>query len=83
MEFKSLSYVVVPVSEMDAIDFSEVKETSIETCRISIDGTQTFVKYDGEMPESISFIENKSQEYTHTEILELLSTEDWVSDTTI
>jgi len=35
-------------------------------------GSKTFVKYDGDMPASISSISGISQEYTHTELIEIL-----------
>jgi len=41
--------------------------------RYSLDGTQTFVKYEGEQP---SFLNGK-QEYTHSEILTILATPEW------
>jgi len=77
MEFDNRKYVIIPSSEIDNIDFSEVMETSANTCRYSVDETLTFVKYDGEMPSSVSSITGKSQEYTHSEIIELLNSEDW------
>lgn len=77
MAFENRKYVIIPTTEVDAIDFSEVLETSANTCRYSVDGTQTFVKYEGDMPTSVVSVQNKSQEYTHSEILEILNGEDW------
>ena len=77
MEFDNRKYVIIPTEEVDTIDFSEVMETSANTCRYSVDGTQTFVKYEGDMPDSVSAVTGKSQEYSHTEILEILNGEDW------
>lgn len=70
-------YVIIPASEVNNIDFSQVMETSAATCRYSIDETQTLVKYEGDMPSSVMNITNKSQEYTHEEILAILATETW------
>ena len=77
MAFDSRKYVIIPTEEVDTIDFSEVMETSANTCRYSVDGTQTFVKYEGDMPDSVFAVIGKSQEYSHTEILEILNGEDW------
>jgi len=44
--------------------------------RYSLDGTKTFVKYEGTQP---SFLWGKT-EYTHSEILEVLATDEWTSD---
>ena len=41
-----LKYVIFDFSEVYMIDFNEVKETSIETLRISVDESKTFVKYE-------------------------------------
>lgn len=75
--FDNRRYVVIFYSEIDQIDFSQVLETSAETVRRSVDGTLTFVKYKGEMPASVAAIENKSQEYTHDEILTILTGPEW------
>ena len=70
------TYVIINTSDVPFIDFSKVYETSADTLRYSIDGTKTFVKYEGEQP---SFLNGK-QEYTHSEILAILATEEWTSD---
>jgi hypothetical protein len=67
------SYVIIDSSEVDSIDFDQVLETSADTLRYSLDGTQTFVKYEGDQP---SLLEGKTQ-YTHSEILDILATEEW------
>ena len=71
-------YVIIPYSEVDIIDFDQVLETAANTVRKSLDDTKTFVKYEGDMPSSVTAVEGKSQEYSHEEILEILATEEWV-----
>jgi hypothetical protein len=76
-------YVIFNVSELDKINFYEVQETSVDTVRKSVDETLTFVKYDGEeMPPSVSSLTTKQGPYTQTEILEIISTPEWVIETT-
>ena len=71
-------YVIFNVSELDKINFDEVFETSSETVRKSVDETLTFVKYaTDEMPSSVANLDTKQGPYSHEEILEILSTEDW------
>lgn len=70
-------YVIFDVTELGAIDFTEVLETSANTVRYSVDGLQTFVKYDGAMPSSVAALTTKSQEYTHAEMLSILYGEVW------
>ena len=77
MHFDNRHYVVFDLSEVDTIDFSEVMETSAETLRENLAETQSFVKYEGDMPSSVTALTTKSQEYTHEEILALLAGEEW------
>lgn len=69
----SRKYVIINSSEVSSVDFGQVFETSADTLRNSVDGTQTFVKFEGDTP---SFLEGKT-EYTHTEILAILAGEEW------
>ena len=70
--------MVFDVSELDAINFNEVLETSADTVRKSIDGTKTFVKWDGAtIPPSVDSLTTKQGPYTYTEILSILSTSEW------
>ena len=71
-----MKYVILNTSELGAVDFSEVKEGSSDTLSYSLDGTKTFVKYIGDQP---SFLSGKT-EYTHSEILTILSGDEWTSD---
>ena len=38
-------WLVIPTTITGSINFNEVEETSIETLRLSVDNTETFVKY--------------------------------------
>ena len=71
-------YVVISADDVSNIDFNQVMETSADTLRYSIDGTLTFVKYEGDMPSSVTACTSKSQEYSHSEILAILNNEDQV-----
>lgn len=75
--FNDRKYVVIFYSDIGQIDFTQVMETSAETVRRSVDGTLTFVKYEGEMPSSVAALVNKSQEFTHEQFLVILSGPDW------
>ena len=72
----SRKYVIIDSDEVDSVDFSRVDETSADTVRYSTDGSQTFIKYEGDQP---SFLNGK-QEYTHSEILTVLSGDEWTAD---
>jgi len=72
----SISYCIIDASDVSSVDFDQVAETSADTLRYSLDGTKTFVKYEGDQP---SFLSGKT-EYTHSEILPILATDEWTSD---
>ena len=75
-------YVILDCSELPSVNFSEVMETSADTVRKSVDESKTFVKYEGTQPASVAALTTKSQEYTHEEILAILSTSDWTAPLT-
>jgi hypothetical protein len=77
MAFENRHYVTFAVTELNQIDFDQVLETSAETVRLSIDGTETFVKYEGDMPATVAALSTKSEPYTHDEILAILNTAEW------
>ena len=77
MSFHNRRYVIIPSVSIGSIDFNEVLETSQDTVRLSVDGTKTFVKYEGAMPPSVSALVDKSEEYGHEEMLSILSGPDW------
>ena len=73
----SRKYVIIDSDEVSSVDFSQVEETSADTIRYSVDNSQTFVKFDSDTTPS--FLEGKTQ-YTHSEILNVLATDEWTSD---
>ena len=70
----SRKYVIINADEVDSVDFSQVDETSVDTVRYSVDGSQTFVKFDTDTTPS--FLVGKTQ-YTHSEIITILATDAW------
>ena len=105
MAYDNRRYLIIPTSITGSVDFNQVHETSAETLRLSVDGTQTFVKYevtevtasytesypDPETDEMIgttieagvygrpSIYSEDYPEYTHTEILSILTGSEWTS----
>ena len=77
MDYSNRRYVIFSVSELDKINFEEVLETSAETVRKSVDETKTFVKWEGETPASVQSLITQSKYYTHEEILNILSGQEW------
>jgi len=77
MHFENRHYVIFDLTEVDAIDFSEVMETSADTLRKNLANTQSFVKYEAAMPASVAALTTKSQEYNHAGILAIMATPEW------
>jgi len=78
MEYQNREFMIFNISELNLIDFSEVLETSIDTIRKSIDGTKTFVKWNGDtIPPSVSILTTKEGPYTYDEIISILDTPEW------
>lgn len=71
------SFIIFSMSEVNIIDFSEVLETSENTLRKSLNGTKSFVKYDGLMPTSISSLTTKEGPYTQSQMVSILSSAEW------
>jgi hypothetical protein len=79
-DYPNRKFMIFNVSELDNIDFTQVHETSIDTVRKNIDGTRTFVKWDGDIiPSSVDSLTTKEGPYTYEEILTILSGPEWTS----
>jgi len=76
-EYDNRKFMIFNVSELNQIDFTQVLETSIDTVRVSVDQTKTFVKWDGVIPESVNNLTTKEGPYTYDKILTILSTTEW------
>jgi hypothetical protein len=105
MTYDNRRYLIIPTTITESIDFNQVHETSVETLRLSVDGTKTFVKYDVVIePEDrvVTYINAETgeeetytvtagvygrpsiyspeyPEYTHSQILEVLTTSEWTA----
>lgn len=77
--YSTREYIIFPTTELQKVDFTQVMETSEDTVRKSVDGLKTFVKWSGEQPNFITDIVGIDGPYTHEEILQILSTEEWSS----
>lgn len=69
-------YTIIAKEDVASIDFDKVLEGNESHLHYSLDGLKTLVKYRENQP---SFLNGK-QEYTHSEILDVLATDEWTSD---
>jgi len=70
-------YIIFHTSDLPLIDFTQVLETSAETVRLSVDGTKTFVKWNGSMPPCVESLPWKEGPYTHEEMLQIVNSPEW------
>lgn len=66
--FPNRRWLVIPVTEVENVDFNQVLESSADSLRYSIDGSQTFVKYEVRVVE-----ETYTETYTDAETNEEVS----------
>ena len=105
MAYENRRYLIIPTTITGSINFNEVHETSVDTLRLNISGSQTFVKYEvtevtasyTETYEDLetgttgsrnveagiygrpSIYSGSYSEYTHSEILSILTGSEWTS----
>lgn len=78
--YDNRQFAIFSTTELSLINFSEVLETSQDTVRTSVDGSLTFVKWDGEEPPaSVQALTTIQGYYTYDEIMTILSSPEWSS----
>ena len=71
------TYIIINMTEIGLVNFNEVLETSQSTIRISVDGTQTVLKWEGSEPSFVANLSSYDGPYTHSEILTIMATSAW------
>ena len=80
MDYENRQFLIFNISELRLVDFSQVMETSKSTIRLSVDGTKTFIKWDGQLdPSFINLLTTKEGPYYYEEFLNILSTSEWIN----
>lgn len=70
-----MKYVFLTAEEANALDFSEVREGSVDKLRFSLDSNKTFVRYSGDQPISLA----GKIEYTQSEVASIMLDTEWTS----
>lgn len=81
--YDNRKFMIFDILEIEQINFDEVLETSKDTIRVSIDGTKTFVKWEGETPTSVVNLQTSEGPYTFEEIIDILSSTEWTNNESI
>ena len=77
--YEDRNYLIFPVDQLNLVDFNQVYETSSETVCKSVDGTKTFIKWDGSAPVFVGTLTNTAGPYNYAQMLGVLSTSEWTS----
>lgn len=79
IDFENRRWVVMPSSDLEIIDYSQISEDSEENIRFSNDRSEFFVKFDiGENYAYPSFIKPEHRVMTYMEIMEYIDNEMWI-----
>lgn len=70
------TYVIVDSAEASSFDFSQLVDIDESYSRKSLDGSKILARFEGDTP---SFLIGEPQ-YTHEEILNILSGPDWTAE---
>ena len=70
-------HVIFSISEIDKINWNEVHEESPSELRKSLDGTKTFVKYEGAAPECVTLLTTGDGPYNYQDFIAILRTSEW------
>jgi len=79
--FENRRWVVLQTAEAASFDFNQVIEPSLDSCRVSNDGTSFIVKFD--LPEDQQlppFVRPNSVIMTQKEVLIFVEGDDWKPD---
>ena len=72
-----ITYIIIDITEVSLVDFSQVLQTSEETLRLSVDEYQTVLKWEGDEPSFVVNLNSYDGPYTHSEILTIMATAAW------
>lgn len=79
--FSNRHFMIFDISELGNVDFNQVLETSSSTVRLNLSGSQTFVKWEGEIiPSSVDALTTKEGPYSYEQILNILTGSAWTPD---
>ena len=79
MDYSNRTWIILNVSDITDEMIENSIESSVDDLRKTNDGVKTFLKFEGNTPSCFDGITT----YTYSEILEELSTSDWVTSDNI
>lgn len=78
--FENRRYMIINYSEIDSVDFNQIYQTYKDELRLSLDGTKTVIKWDGDTPSSVESLIYKDGPYTHKDIVTIMVSDEWTDN---
>jgi hypothetical protein len=76
----TFTYIIFNSAETNKVDINELLVFSADPVRTSsVTPGKSYLKYTGNMPESVKTLASKSQEYNYNDIQNFLKDENWSS----
>lgn len=80
-----MKYLIIPASRVPEIIFAQVKETGPAYLRYNYDNSKTFIKWEGETPDSVTDILSAPNKifwgpYESDEFMEILKNDEWITN---
>jgi hypothetical protein len=74
-------YLIIKTSELDNVDFSQTLFRDKSELQFSLDGTKTYIKWDGDDPTFLSDLRYKEGPYDNGQIISIVAAHpDWYQD---
>ena len=70
-----MKYIILPIEDLNDIEWSEIPHHNENNVRRSVNGSKFIIKYE----DKPSFI-NEAIEYSHSEILDVVSGSEWAEE---
>ena len=72
-----ITYIIINTTETSKVDFNQVLQDSPSTLRLTCDGSQAILKWEGSEPSFVATLSSYEGPYTHSEILPMMMLPSW------
>ena len=79
----SNKYLIIPITELDKVDFSQLVITSIDNLRYNNERTKAIIEWDVIDPAFLNQLNNSEGSYSADEMSIVLSNPEWQSEETL
>tara|TARA_R110000822_G_scaffold105249_1_gene232756 strand:+ start:118 stop:360 length:243 start_codon:yes stop_codon:yes gene_type:complete len=72
-----ITYIIIDSTQVSQVDFNQVLQTEPSTLRLSLNGLQALLKWDGDQPPFVANLTSFYGPYNHEEIMAILASPAW------